>query len=297
MLEGFHVVVDCTGNYGNANWVGKGGIPAVNERAAEARIYRTLVDFSAFPRPSSSEPNPFCGLGSGEVRHTVVVGSGASAITALKGLQDLARTCPGHVAVSWVTRHGHAPYHVQDNDPLPQRRQLYSLGNLLASAQGAEYSEATKHFASFRYFGNRNVVEFHSQPNEKVDLSLETIASPSASDEKMGGQEETTVLKDVDNILALVGFKPDLCMTSELQVHYCYATEGPMKLAAAMMSAGGGGGDCLAQVAPGAQTLKSPEPGLFILGMKSYGRNSGFLLRLGHEQVEQVVELLEKGDL
>ena len=34
-----------------------------------------------------------------------------------------------------------------------------------------------------------------------------------------------------------------------LQVHYCYATEGPMKLAAALMAAGGGGGDCLAQVA------------------------------------------------
>ena len=36
--------------------------------------------------------------------------------------------------------------------------------------------------------------------------------------------------------------------STSLQVHYCYATEGPMKLAAALMAAGGGGGDCLAQV-------------------------------------------------
>ena len=70
---------------------------------------------------------------------------------------------------------------------------------------------------------------------------------------------------EVDNILAMVGYRPDTSITEELQVryykatgtclgyqplqvHYCYATEGPMKLAAALMAAGGGGGDCLAQV-------------------------------------------------
>ena len=70
-----------------------------------------------------------------------------------------------------------------------------------------------------------------------------------------------------------------------------------MKLAAALMAAGGGGGDCLAQVfrfssfilknlsalvwqvAPGPATLLTPEPGLLVLGMKSYGRGSAFLLR------------------
>jgi hypothetical protein len=65
-----------------------------------------------------------------------------------------------------------------------------------------------------------------------------------------------------------------------------------MKLSAAMMAAQGGGGDCLTQVAPGADTLKNPEPGFFILGMKSYGRGSGFLLRLGHEQVQLVMSLI-----
>ena len=38
-------------------------------------------------------------------------------------------------------------------------------------------------------------------------------------------------------------------------------------------------GDCLAQKSAGDDTLLSPEPGLFILGMKSYGRGSAFLLR------------------
>ena len=60
-------------------------------------------------------------------------------------------------------------------------------------------------------------------------------------------------------------------MTEELQVHYCYATEGPIKLAAALMtSSGGAGGDCLAQVSHGSDSLKNPEPGLYILGVSYY---------------------------
>jgi hypothetical protein len=35
-------------------------------------------------------------------------------------------------------------------------------------------------------------------------------------------------------------------------------------------------------------TLRVPEPNFFVLGMKSYGRNSTFLLRAGYEQVDEV---------
>ena len=67
-----------------------------------------------------------------------------------------------------------------------------------------------------------------------------------------------------------------------------------MKLAAAMLasSSSGGGGDCLAQVLPGKDTMRSPEPRFFIVGMKSYGRGSAFLLRIGYEQVQHVMALL-----
>ena len=96
----------------------------------------------------------------------------------------------------------------------------------------------------------------------------------------------------VNNIIGHTGFRPDLSITQECQVHHCYATEGPMKLAAQLMATGGGGGDCLAQVSPGPDSLRSPEPGLFVIGMKSYGRSSAYLLRLGHEQVEGVLHLM-----
>ena len=95
---------------------------------------------------------------------------------------------------------------------------------------------------------------------------------------------------DVDRVLALVGYRPDLAMTRELQVHYCYTSEGPMKLAAAVDSSGGG--DCLAQVAHGTESLRNPEPDFFVLGAKSYGRNPQFLLSIGHQQVRDAFQLM-----
>ena len=39
-------------------------------------------------------------------------------------------------------------------------------------------------------------------------------------------------------------------------------------------------------------TLRNPEPDFYILGAKSYGKNSQFLIRLGLEQVRDVYQLL-----
>jgi len=91
---------------------------------------------------------------------------------------------------------------------------------------------------------------------------------------------------EVDHVLALNGGVPDASLYRQLQVHECYATSGPMQLAAALL--GESGGDCLAQASHGPETLRTPEPGFFILGAKSYGRNSQFLLRIGWQQVDDV---------
>ena len=44
--------------------------------------------------------------------------------------------------------------------------------------------------------------------------------------------------------------------------------------------------------AQGAKALRNPEPNFFILGAKSYGRNSNFLLRTGFTQVREVFTLI-----
>jgi hypothetical protein len=63
-----------------------------------------------------------------------------------------------------------------------------------------------------------------------------------------------------------------------------------MKLAAALL--GQAGGDCLDQRACGVQTLLHPEPNFYILGAKSYGRRSNFLLSVGLDQIREVFTLI-----
>ena len=98
---------------------------------------------------------------------------------------------------------------------------------------------------------------------------------------------------DVDRFIVSCGFRPDTDLFRELQVHQCYATEGPMKLAAALLGSAGGGGDCLNQTSLGAETLANPEPRFFILGHKSYGRRSDFLMQVGREQIRDEFRYLE----
>jgi len=107
------------------------------------------------------------------------------------------------------------------------------------------------------------------------------------------GGEPRTVM--VDRVLSLTGYVGDASLYRQLQIHECYATCGPMNLSAALL--GAGAGDCLAQTTHGAETLKNPEPGFFILGSKSYGRNNTFLMRVGWQQVEEVFGLVGGGGL
>ena len=97
----------------------------------------------------------------------------------------------------------------------------------------------------------------------------------------------------VDRIIANVGYRPDRSIYEELHIHECYATQGPIKLAAKLL--GETSSDCLAQTSHGSDVLKNPEPNFFILGSKSYGRNSNFLLRVGHQQIREVFAMLKGG--
>jgi len=105
---------------------------------------------------------------------------------------------------------------------------------------------------------------------------------------------------DVDRVLALTGYRPDLELSRELQIHLCYASEAPMKLASAILTASlaspATAGDCLSQVSHGPETLRNPEPDFYVLGAKSYGRNQAFLLTIGHQQIQDVFTLIESAE-
>jgi len=199
-----------------------------------------------------------------------------SAATAVKSLSDLTKEAEG-TQVVWTTRSEGDPFKVIEDDVLPQRKALCEMGN--SAAQGK--------LQGIDYIGGAAVRAFEQLPSadsasKRLRVTLET---------KDGSRVE-----EVDEFVGCCGFKPDLGLYSELQIHSCYASDGPIKLAATLL---GGSGDCLKQVAAGADALKSPEPGFFILGHKSYGRSSAFLLKIGHEQVKTVLDeiapAVEKG--
>ena len=97
---------------------------------------------------------------------------------------------------------------------------------------------------------------------------------------------------EVDRILSLTGYVGDHLLYRQLQVHECYATSGPMGLAAELLASDAV--DCLDQESHGVEALESPEPNFFLLGEKSYGRNSTFLMTVGFDQVDEVFGALDE---
>jgi hypothetical protein len=200
-------------------------------------------------------------------RTILVVGAGYSAATTIAQLATLAQKHT-HTWVIWVARRNSSqPIRRFVNDPLKERDQIAVRANTLAT----------------RADGN---VEFH--PQSVVE------AVESAGPDKgflvramCAGKEMNW---EVDRVIANVGYTPDPNLYRELQVHECYASLGPMTLAAGLMKHAGA--DCLAVPSQGPGALRNPEPNFYILGAKSYGRNSNFLLRAGFEQVRDTFTLI-----
>jgi thioredoxin reductase len=260
-VEEADVVLDCTGTYAQHRWLGDGGIPAVGETAAEAQIAYTLEDVLGGRKSSYAGKN------------ILVVGAGYSAATTVCNLATLAEEHPD-TWVIWLARGGGTqPIKRVTGDPLKERDRLAVRANTLAT----------------RGDGN---VEFHLQTAvEAVDFLGGDKGFRVAG--RCGTKPRTW---EVDRLIANIGYTPDTGLYRELQVHECYASLGPMNLAAALLKHAGA--DCLAVPALGASTLRNPEPNFFILGAKSYGRNSNFLLRNGFEQVREVFTLITgKADL
>jgi thioredoxin reductase len=249
------VVLDCTGTYGHHRWCGDGGVPAVGELALEPQIAYGLEDVLGDRRSVYSG------------KTVLVLGGGYSAATTVCNLAAVAEQNTA-TWIIWLARcAGTQPLKRIPNDPLKERDRLAVRANSLAT----------------RGDGN---VEFHAQSG------LETLESLGPDKgirvtARCGGKTRTW---DVERIIANVGYTPDTGLYRELQIHECYASLGPMNLAAALSKYAGA--DCLAVPAQGASALKNPEPNFFVLGAKSYGRNSNFLLRNGFEQIREVFTLI-----
>jgi hypothetical protein len=228
-----------------------------------SRVVRRLPDFAA-------DPEHWFG------RTVLLAGAGHSAQSAAAALATLAdrATTEGRSPprVIWALRRAHPQVfdHVSPaGDPLPERGALHARA--IALIEG-------KHFAvEARLGATVESMAAAPEPSRQVLVRL---------------RRGDDVFEEIaaDEVLSLVGTSGDRALYAELHVHECYATSGPMKLAAKLL--GEGIADCLAQASGDGEELVNPEPGFFLLGSKSYGRNSAFLMRAGYEQVASVMPRL-----
>jgi hypothetical protein len=258
-IEEADIVLDCTGVYGQPRSLGDGGIPAIGESMARPHIAWGLEDVLGDRAGVYAD------------KTTLVIGSGYSAATTVCQLEKLAEK---HSAtwVIWLARGGGSqPIKRFVNDALKERDQLAVRANMLAT----------------RGDGN---VEFHAQT---VVTAIECAGTDKGFKVRVlcAGKAKTW---EVDRVIANVGYSPDNSLYRELQIHECYATLGPMNVAAASLKHTGG--DALTVPSPGAAALRNPEANFFILGTKSYGRNSSFLMRRGFEQVREAFGLITAND-
>ena len=128
---------------------------------------------------------------------------------------------------------------VIENDPLPQRDMLNKFGNDLATASVSGDSAAATRGFTAEYVPGANVLAISARESEDSvgdssssgALQLVVECDQGLGDAAATGAATQRVMQ-VDNVLAMVGYRPDTTITAELQLHYCYASEGPMKLAA-----------------------------------------------------------------
>ncbi|MCI0378276.1 MAG: NAD(P)-binding domain-containing protein [Gemmataceae bacterium] len=260
-IEEADIVLDCTGTYAQHRWLGEGGIPAIGELAAEGQISYVLDDIPGERRNHYAN------------RNILVIGAGYSAATTVCSLAALAADNPS-TWVYWIARcQGHWPFKRIPNDPLKERDRLALRANNLAARTDDN-------------------VEFHPQTVVEAIESAGPERGFRVVTRSLGKQRHF----EVERIVANVGYSPDRLLYRELQIHECYASLGPMKLAAALVEStpekSNVEGDCLKESSHGPESLRNPEPNFYILGSKSYGRNAQFLLRVGFEQIRDVFHLI-----
>jgi thioredoxin reductase len=191
-------------------------------------------------------------------RHAVIIGSGHSAMTAVIEFAELVRRDPS-TSITWVLRRGVVgdAFGGGAADELPQR------GALGVRSRAAVDEGLVTLVTGFR--------------TERVELDDHGRAVVTAEDGR--------ALPPADHVVALTGFRPDLSFLSEMRIELDPILQAPVNLAPSIDP---NMHSCGSVLPHGAAELAHPEPDLYIVGMKSYGRAPTFLAMTGYEQVRSI---------
>jgi thioredoxin reductase len=197
-------------------------------------------------------------------RRVLVIGGGHSAFNALQDLVELASIEPG-TRVYWAIRGASTDrlFGGGENDQLEERGRLGTTVKKLLD--------------------EGRIVLFTGVDVDRV----------SDSDEGLTVHSGVKALAPVDEIVVATGFRPDLRLMAELRLELDPATQSPIRLAPMIDP---NVHSCGTVRPHGASELGHPDEGVFVVGMKSYGRAPTFLMLTGYEQVRSVVAALA-GDL
>ncbi len=192
-------------------------------------------------------------------RRTAVVGAGHSALTALLALTAIGDRVPA-TEVVWVLRRGGVgdAFGGGDADELPARGAL-GLRARAAVEQGRV----------------RVVTGFRTAAVERDGQSVALVG------------EEGDSVSGLDRVVGLTGFRPDHSIMRELRLDLDERLEAPARLAPLIDPNVHSCGSVPPHGA--AELAHAAEPGVYVVGMKSYGRAPTFLALTGYEQVRSVV--------
>jgi len=191
-------------------------------------------------------------------RHVVVVGSGHSAMTAVIGLAEAVRGEPT-TRVTWALRRGASGNTSGGpaNSVLPQRDALCTR------VQAAVDEGLVSLVTGFR--------------TDRVDVDSTQVVLVG---------EDGRAIPAADMVVALTGFRPNLSILSELRLALDPVLQAPVKMASQIDP---NVHTCGSVPPHGVAELSHPdEPGVYVVGMKSYGRAPTFLALTGYEQVRSV---------
>ena len=243
-------VIDASGTWSTPSPLGANGLPALGEKTAADRISYRVPDLK-----DAAVRARYAG------KRTAVVGSGASAFTALAYLADLAKEADGTHAV-WILRRGIGAntYGGGEADQLPARG---ALGLRAKAAVEDGYASAVTGFR--------------------------TAAVETSGDQLVLVAEDGRRLEDVDEIIVLTGFRPDLSFLSELRLGLDERLQAPTALAPLIDP---NVHSCGTVYPHGVNELSHPEKDVYLVGMKSYGRAPTFLAMTGYEQTRSIAAAL-----
>lgn len=246
-------VIDASGTWATPGPAGGSGLPALGERAA--------ADHVTYRVPDLKDPAVRARYAG---RRTAVIGSGASAFTALAYLADLAKADDGTgTKAVWILRRGlsGSTFGGGSADQLPARG---ALGLAAKAAVDDGHADA--------------VTGFRTEAIERdADGRLVLVA------------EDGRRLENVDEVIVLTGFRPDLSFLSEIRLGLDDRLQAPAELAPLIDP---NQHSCGTVYPHGHRELAHPEQGIYLVGMKSYGRAPTFLAMTGYEQVPSITAAL-----